>query len=83
MLSILLHGFETWTLTKNMESKLKAFEMHGNGWMLRNIKPMNKFCRWQIQQGRYYQQQRKEKKGRKDGGNPELPGRKQKKSKNG
>ena len=46
--------------------------------MLRNIKPMNKFCRWQIQQGRYYQQQRKEKKGRKDGGNPELPGLKQK-----
>ena len=62
VLSILLHAFETWTLTKNMESNLKAFEMCGNRLMLRNIKPMNKFYRWQIKQGRYYQPQRKEKK---------------------
>ena len=62
ILSILLHAFETLTLIKNMESKRKAFEMCGNRLMLRNIKPMNKFYKWQIKQGRYYQPQRKEKK---------------------
>ena len=47
--------------------------------MLRNIKPMNKFCRWQIQQGRYYQQQRKEKKGKKGRGKPRVTWTKTKK----
>ena len=55
--------------------------------MLRNIKPMNKFYRWQIQQGRYYQQQRKEKQmlledkieGKKGRGKPRVTWTKKKK----
>ena len=89
VLSILLHAFETWTLTKNMESNLKAFEMCGNRLTLRNIKPMDKFYRWQIKQGRYYQPQRKEKKmllegkieGKKGRGKPRVTWTKKKKKK--
>ena len=89
ILSILLHAFETLTLTKNMESKRKAFEMCGNRLMLRNIKPMNKFYKWQIKQGRYYQPQRKGKKmlleakieGKKGRGKPRVTWTKKKKKK--
>ena len=57
--------------------------------MLRNIKPMNKFYRWQIKQGRYYQPQRKEKKmlleakieGKKGRGKPRVTWTKKKKIK--
>ena len=72
-----------------MESNLKAFEMCGNRLILRNIKPMNKFYRWQIKQGRYYQPQRKEKKmllegkieGKKGRGKPRVTWTKKKKKK--
>ena len=87
ILSILLHAFETLTLTKNMESKRNAFEICGNRLMLRNIKPMNKFYRWQNKARSLLPTTKKRKKkcyqkpklkGRKDGGNPELSGRKKK-----